>query len=304
MGKIRLGIDYVSNEFQQFDKVEITPGLATEFLKRNVNNRPLNKKHVDELADQMSKGLWIFNGDSIKFNTKGELVNGQHTCSAVVKSGKTITMNVQFGLPVDSFKVMDTSIRTRGAADVLDIEGAKNYTTLASIIKRQLRLNNGNTISDSLNGSSRHKGESAQEILGIYKSKSDKYNEIVETTNTIYNNKKCNRVLSKSVVGGYIAFLEINLGWTKEVVEKFFKNILDVVDSGDIFNPNTQLLKTKLIRSKTSGVKQDKLSSKVQNAYIIKTWNAYVTPGKIIKTLNYNEKTEKNLSFKSAREKK
>ena len=65
----------------------ITPKIAEQYLAKNSNNYSrLYKATVDQYAYEMLNGEWIFNGEAIKFNKSGKLVDGQHRLSAIVKS--------------------------------------------------------------------------------------------------------------------------------------------------------------------------------------------------------------------------
>ena len=73
----------------------ITPELAEQYLTKNTNNyRSMSNSVVNAYATDMKTGNWKFNGDSIKFNKSGILVDGQHRLAAIVKSGVPIQMMV------------------------------------------------------------------------------------------------------------------------------------------------------------------------------------------------------------------
>ena len=73
----------------------ITPQIAEQYLAKNSNNyRRLYKATVEQYASEMLNGEWIFNGEAIKFNKSGKLVDGQHRLSAIVKSGCSVPMVV------------------------------------------------------------------------------------------------------------------------------------------------------------------------------------------------------------------
>jgi hypothetical protein len=70
----------------------ITPELAEKFLEKNSNNyRKLSEKVVKAYQIDMETGNWKFNGDSIKFNKSGQLVDGQHRLTAISRSGISIS---------------------------------------------------------------------------------------------------------------------------------------------------------------------------------------------------------------------
>lgn len=88
--------------------VEITdvdPELAERWLARNPNNRNLRRAVVDSYARDMSTGNWVLNGETIKLDVAGRLVDGQHRLSAVVAAEVTVPMIVVRGVDPG---VMDT----------------------------------------------------------------------------------------------------------------------------------------------------------------------------------------------------
>ena len=55
----------------------ITPKQAEKYLEENIeNNRPILDRHVAVLARDMKAGNWVQNGETIKFNGTGALLDG------------------------------------------------------------------------------------------------------------------------------------------------------------------------------------------------------------------------------------
>ena len=82
---------------------KITPQIAEEYLKHNINNyRALSERRVNTYAEDMRNGCWQANGESIVFAEDGTLRNGQHRLKAVIKSGTTVPMLVVRGVSNDS----------------------------------------------------------------------------------------------------------------------------------------------------------------------------------------------------------
>lgn len=59
-------------------KETITPKKAMEWLQRNVANRPMSHKRVLGYAQAILAGAWKVNGDCIRFNGNGDLIDGGH----------------------------------------------------------------------------------------------------------------------------------------------------------------------------------------------------------------------------------
>lgn len=85
----------------------ITPQIAEEYLKHNTNNyRFLSREKVCNYAEDMKRGLWKANGESIVFDTDGTLKDGQHRLNAIVKSGIPCQILVVRGIE-DNINVFD-----------------------------------------------------------------------------------------------------------------------------------------------------------------------------------------------------
>lgn len=69
---------------------EISPKQATNYLKRNFGNRPMNMNRVEELKNIILNGEWNFKKSRISFFESGRLLNGQHRLKAIELSGVTV----------------------------------------------------------------------------------------------------------------------------------------------------------------------------------------------------------------------
>lgn len=73
----------------------ITPEVAQEFISKNANLCPIDKKKVRRFARKMRWGLWDDDSDDpLIINDLGYLTDGQHRLHACVSSGKPITIRV------------------------------------------------------------------------------------------------------------------------------------------------------------------------------------------------------------------
>ncbi|MCJ8601074.1 hypothetical protein MWH03_00570 [Klebsiella pneumoniae] len=100
----------------------ITPEIAAEMLEHNVKNRPLSPSRIAMHAAAMKAGEWALNGEAIKFDVTGRLMDGQHRLKAVIQSNVAIQTAVIRGLPPQSINTLDTG-KNRSAADVLALSG-------------------------------------------------------------------------------------------------------------------------------------------------------------------------------------
>lgn len=78
--------------------VLVTPELALSLLGKNrKNQRPLAARRVREMARAMKTGGWISNGDVIRIDKNGSLIDGQHRLSAVVLANIPVELEIRYG---------------------------------------------------------------------------------------------------------------------------------------------------------------------------------------------------------------
>lgn len=112
----------------------ITPAQAQKWLDdHNPENRPLNRHTVEEIADSILKDEWALNGQTISFDTDGNLQNGQHRLAAVVRSETPVEVLVVRGVAPEARPTVDVG-RKRTVADEFAIRGENDPKTAASIL--------------------------------------------------------------------------------------------------------------------------------------------------------------------------
>ncbi len=99
----------------------VTPRVAEEMLKRNVNNRTLSKKRVSMYVNDILCGTWQLNGETIVIDANGNLKDGQHRLHAILRAGKSVETVVVRG--VDPTTSLYDRGRTRTASDILKFSG-------------------------------------------------------------------------------------------------------------------------------------------------------------------------------------
>lgn len=112
----------------------ITPEIASSWLIKNSNNRPLSSYWVDTLVSAMKKGEWKYNAEAIKFDEDGNLLDGQHRLTAIVKSGVSIQALVVYGLAPEVFITLDQG-RKRTTRDDLAMNGVHNTSNIAAALR-------------------------------------------------------------------------------------------------------------------------------------------------------------------------
>lgn len=123
-------------------KETITPKKAMEWLKRNVNNRPFRKGYSERIAADIAAKRYELNGETIKFNGNGDLVDGQHRLHAVIIAGLPIETYVVRGVPHEAFDTIDTGT-PRVTSDALARSGEQNYRQLACALRIAWQISSG-----------------------------------------------------------------------------------------------------------------------------------------------------------------
>ena len=117
--------------------VTMTPQLAKELLKRNVANRNV-KPMMKRLAEMMTKGQWLENGESIIVDSNGVLVDGQHRLLACIEAKHSFDCVLVTDVTPKAMESVDSG-SGRTLADVFKIAGFSSNTTLAALTTRIIR---------------------------------------------------------------------------------------------------------------------------------------------------------------------
>lgn len=244
----------------------VTPELAKKYLSRNRTNRKLEKAYVALWINQILTGNWKQTGDPIRFDIKGNLIDGQHRLTAIVKTGIAQFMLVVTGLPEDAKYVIDTG-KKRTASDVLSISGIKNPGLISSVIKMYLGLKNadGITTTDSRMNSVRYKTPN-NIVLAEYQSNPDLWQDVVPLIQKYYN--AIHKSVTPAWIGGWYAYLASMYG--KDKVTTYFDNLC--INRGKF--ESTDAFFNLLMKAKIS--KSFKLTSEVKEANMIRTFNSFI----------------------------
>lgn len=125
----------------------ITPQIALEYLGMNTHNRIVRDGLVGKYAREMASGNFIRNGDSVRFDINGTLLDGQHRLLAIVSSGRPQPVVVVRGLPPEAMLTIDSGAkRTNG--DRISLMGVENGNAVAASINVLKILATGNQRGD------------------------------------------------------------------------------------------------------------------------------------------------------------
>lgn len=278
------------------EKVEIktiNSEIAEEWLKKNLDNRPLDERVVADYARQMREGRWHISDAAIVFDEDGRLTNGQHRLSALCQvPGLDIKVIVATGISKEAFKYMDTG-KKRTGVDIFNIEGIAKAGIVVTSVKNCLILRN---VKDDANSDSAiSQGRVCnQELHDEYLQHQEIYNEVARRTSSCRKNmtsKYARPLISAGRIGGYMAHLIINLGYEQEKVFAFFSQLAEETETTW---ESINLLRTELVKDQCK--KYDKMTSIKKEKLIVKAWNSY-SQQKTTRSLQYREDLDKCLMF-------
>jgi transcriptional regulator with XRE-family HTH domain len=105
--------------------VVVTPEQARAWLEKQAQNRSLSDATVRHYVHEMRSGKWVAEVSGILFDAKGQLRDGQHRLTAVVRFGAPVRMRVETNVPEDVFQKVDMG-RARKFGDILRMNGDPN----------------------------------------------------------------------------------------------------------------------------------------------------------------------------------
>lgn len=92
---------------------EITPEFAAKLLEKRGVKRPLNIATVKRYQRALEGGRFMLGTDMVATDNNGNLLNGQHRCTACVNSGITFRAFFATGLDSAIYDILDSGkIRT------------------------------------------------------------------------------------------------------------------------------------------------------------------------------------------------
>lgn len=103
----------------------ITPEDAKRMLEHNINNRPIKEKTVQMYASDMIHGDWDEEspGNSLVFDSEGNLQDGQHRLLAVIRANRPIKFFVIRGVAPKPH-IYDMGVK-RSSRDILTMQDEK-----------------------------------------------------------------------------------------------------------------------------------------------------------------------------------
>lgn len=120
----------------------VTPDVAREWIGFNTHNRRRSTGTITRYARDMKSGNWDYTADPIRFNGKGQLIDGQHRLLACIEADTPFKTLVVRGLPLDVVERIDQG-KVRTAGDHLSLRGLDHSTYLAAAARQLLNIKRG-----------------------------------------------------------------------------------------------------------------------------------------------------------------
>lgn len=244
----------------------ITPELANEYLKKMVNNRPVNFTVVDYYTSLILRGQFLPNGECIKFNTNGELADGQHRLHAIIKANKGVLVSVMRNCPIADFTTYDTP-KVRNPRDIIGMH--TNSSAIGSFITSYLKFKNTQATTLVCN-SLKVRRISNEDVWQEFSRRQDYW----QSWAVLYNRwKSRTRIITAfSAVIAELAYLE-ELGYEREKLELFIDRLTTF---SDCENATITTLRLFLLKQAEKSYKQQRLPVNVVNAHILYALKAYL----------------------------
>lgn len=133
-------------------KIEtVSVDMASLWLGKMAANRSCRQAVVNCYLADMKKGNWHHQGDPIRFNVDGQLIDGQHRLRALILYGKPLEFLIVRGVPVEAMSTIDAGVK-RSAADQFTILGHSHASMRAATLRLLMsyRLSGGQSIQKSI----------------------------------------------------------------------------------------------------------------------------------------------------------
>lgn len=94
-----------------FERVLVTPELASKLLDLNTGNRPIRRGDVELWKGVIERGEFRYTHQGVAVDNNGVLQDGQHRLTGVFESGVPVEMQVSIGMPSENFNAIDNGLR-------------------------------------------------------------------------------------------------------------------------------------------------------------------------------------------------
>ena len=271
----------------------ITPDMAKEYLTHNIVNRKPNKGQVAYYARMMSEGKWMLNGESIVFDNKGHLSDGQHRLMAIMQANVPIQSVVVRNVDGESFATIDSG-KARLASDSFGIKSIQNGSNIAAAIHKFIIMSRYNvrSMTTAARSTGCNQGESKisnQEHLDEYNARPEFWQDEWSFAKSCYC--RC-RLMPMSDIIAISAYLQLIKGYNGEVVHDFFNQVF----FEECTENSTLAIFRRMVVNDAMSARGIRMTTKYKTQLLIKCWEAF-KKNKEYKVLRWIKEIEGEYTF-------
>jgi hypothetical protein len=250
----------------------ITPEIAQKYLASNRLNRPLKEWRIKLLQNDMENNHFVENGEAgITFDWNGNIAGGQHTLTAVVRSGVAIKVRVTRGVNPAVRATMNDSLHQRFSDD-LTVSGVNNGSQAEPLVRKVIVWERVARENKGLGGlatwrNTRMSRASLSAEWPIYAAGITATLAVTANWHDLWRG-----VGNRGAMQLFYWVLTEKYGFTQEIAEDYFSRI--VYGSQEWDRVLFQKLGRKLAENN---------SAEQQVYWLMRVWNAWVTQEKIAK---------------------
>lgn len=127
-------------------RILVTPAVAEKMLAAKPDRQRMISEHTVQLyVAEMLADRWRENGETLKQDADGLLLDGQHRLTAIVRSGVSVWMTVAKGIDPEAFSTIDVG-RKRTAGDIMSIAGLPNGKHQASLARLLMSIEHSHEV--------------------------------------------------------------------------------------------------------------------------------------------------------------
>lgn len=252
---------YDGRTLTEYDAV-ITPEEAKKLVaERNGRNiRKPTRQHIQELAEELRSGKWQYNGEVIKVDWDGYLLDGGNRLSSVAESGVTVTLHFTEGFDPIIINTVDMNRRNRSIKNILEYKHPDKRSGAEATAREVLSLRKRLLCNEQ---SRNNIGITDSQVMDEFEKDIFGYNNAARVGSSLY--KDSNKLFTPKLTSGLYYYLTNDLGYDAAKVETFFNEIkwANPGKKGFFYN----------VQKKLGTVKR---SSAEWTSTMVDAWNSYL----------------------------
>lgn len=267
-----------------FERVLVTPELATKLLDLNTGNRPVRDREVELWQNVIERGEFRYTHQGIAVDSNGVLQDGQHRATAIVRSGIAVEMQVSVGMPPENFDAIDNGLR-RNFRDVVARLGIANAARVGSAARLLLIMDEYPKRSFGDKVSNAEVSHYLQRRVTLAGGEETSLGDLIYQATVEAQQHWAAYRINVTGTAAFLTRVWQLLGTENAELQDFLAGLRSGVD---LSSSDPRLALRRVMLSPSNSVRT---MTHVHYAYIVKSWNKFVknTPTKV---LNFRPKAE------------